>query len=224
MDTIQPTIPAQSSASSRRWWVLVIVGIAQLMIVLDTTIVNVAFPSAQHALGFANSDREWIVTAYALAFGSFLLLGGRLGDIFGRKWTFIGGLAGFAVASAAGGAALNFAVLASARAVQGLFAALLAPSALSLLATTFTDARQRGKAFAVFAAIAGGGGAVGLLLGGVLTSYVSWRWWLGVNLLFAPVAGVRGFNLLLHPSPVRPPEIHAPRDALAVAGLAPTAL
>ncbi len=219
MDTIQPTIPAQSSASSRRWWVLAIVGIAQLMIVLDTTIVNIALPSAQHALGFANSDREWIVTAYGLAFGSFLLLGGRLGDMFGRKWTFIGGLAGFAVASAAGGAAPDFAVLASARAVQGLFAALLAPSALSLLATTFTDARQRGKAFAVFGAIAGGGGAVGLLLGGVLTSYVSWRWCLYVNLIFAAVAGIGGLILLSNPARDGRPKIDVPGVVLASTGL-----
>ena len=137
------------------------------MLVLDSTIVNIALPSAQRALHFADGDRVWIVTAYALTFGSFLLLGGRLGDIFGRKWTFIGGLAGFALASAAGGAAPDFAVLVSARAVQGLFAALLAPSTLTLLATTFTDAKERGRAFAVYGAVAGGGGSVGLLLGGV---------------------------------------------------------
>src|ERR1700722_2577683 len=179
-------------AQSRRWWVLGVVGLAQLMIVLDSTIVNIALPSAQRDLGFANSDRQWIVTAYALAFGSLLLLGGRLGDMFGRKWTFIGGLIGFALASAAGGAAPDFAVLAAARALQGVFGALLAPSALSLLSTTFTDPKDRGKAFAVFGAIAGGGGAIGLLLGGILTSYLSWRWCLYVNLFFAAGAVTGG--------------------------------
>jgi MFS family permease len=187
------------TAQSRRWWVLAVVGIAQLMIVLDSTIVNIALPSAQRDLGFANSDRQWIVTAYALAFGSLLLLGGRLGDMFGRKWTFIGGLVGFAVASAAGGAAPDFAVLAAARALQGVFGALLAPSALTLLATTFTDLRDRGKAFAVFGAIAGGGGAVGLLLGGILTSYFSWRWCLYVNLFFAALAVVGALVFVTNP-------------------------
>jgi EmrB/QacA subfamily drug resistance transporter len=199
-------------APSRRWWVLAVVGIAQLMIVLDSTIVNIALPSAQRDLGFANSDRQWIVTAYALAFGSLLLLGGRLGDMFGRKWTFIGGLVGFAVASAAGGAAPDFAVLAAARALQGVFGALLAPSALTLLATTFTDPKDRGKAFAVFGAIAGGGGAVGLLLGGILTSYFSWRWCLYVNLVFAAIAVVGALVFVTNPP-------RGPRSRIDVPGV-----
>jgi EmrB/QacA subfamily drug resistance transporter len=210
--------PAQAH-HARRWWVLGVIGIAQLMIVLDATIVNIALPSAQRDLGFANSDRQWIVTAYALAFGSLLLLGGRIGDLFGRKWTFIGGLIGFALASAIGGAAPNFAVLASARALQGVFGALLAPSALSLLATTFTDPKERGKAFAVFGAIAGGGGAVGLLLGGVLTSYLNWRWCLYVNLFFAAAAVVGGLLLLTNPPRGQRPRIDIPGTILASAGL-----
>src|SRR5436305_4946500 len=130
----------------RRWLILGILGIAQLMVVLDATIVNIALPSAQHTLGFSNDSRQWIITAYALAFGSFLLLGGRISDLFGRKWTFVGGLIGFACASAVGGAAGSFGVLVVARAVQGGFGAILAPAALSLLATTFPDPAERGRA------------------------------------------------------------------------------
>src|SRR6187431_2238472 len=143
------------SHPNRRWWILGLIGLAQLMVVLDVTIVNIALPSAQEDLGFSDEGRQWIVTAYALAFGSLLLLGGRLSDLFGRKWTFIGGLIGFSVASAIGGAAGSFGVLVAARAAQGLFGAILAPSALGLLATTFTDPRERGKAFGIFGAIAG---------------------------------------------------------------------
>jgi len=210
---------ATSPADPRRWWILAVIGIAQLMLVLDSTIVNIALPSAQRALHFADSDRVWIVTAYALAFGSFLLLGGRLGDMFGRKRTFIAGLAGFALASAAGGAAPDFAVLVSARAVQGLFAALLAPSTLTLLATTFTDAKERGRAFAVYGAVAGGGGSVGLLLGGALTSYSSWRWCLYVNLIFAAVAAAGGLLLLSNQPSQSRPVIDVPGVVLASAGL-----
>jgi MFS family permease len=210
---------ATSPADPRRWWILAVIGIAQLMLVLDSTIVNIALPSAQRALHFADSDRVWIVTAYALAFGSFLLLGGRLGDMFGRKRTFIAGLAGFALASAAGGAAPDFAVLVSARAVQGLFAALLAPSTLTLLATTFTDAKERGRAFAVYGAVAGGGGSVGLLLGGALTSYGSWRWCLYVNLIFAAVAAAGGLLLLSNQPRQSRPVIDVPGVVLASAGL-----
>jgi Major Facilitator Superfamily len=133
------------------------------MVVLDLTIMNVALPSAQRALGFSTVDRQWVVTAYTLAFGSLLLLGGRLADLLGRKVTFLAGLAGFAGVSAIGGASVNFAMLITARACQGAFAALLVPSALSLLTTTFTTQKDRGKAFGIYGAIAGAGGAVGLL-------------------------------------------------------------
>jgi EmrB/QacA subfamily drug resistance transporter len=172
----------------RRWWILAVLGIAQLMVILDSTIVNIALPTAQQDLHFSNADRQWIVTAYSLAFGSLLLLGGRIGDIVGRKRALIIGLVGFAAASAIGGFSVNFAMLVIARTVQGAFGALLAPSVLALLTTTFTDPDERGRAFGVYGAIAGAGGALGLLLGGILTSYASWRWTLFVNLVFAAIA------------------------------------
>ncbi len=174
---------------ARRWWILAVLGIAQLMVILDNTIVNIALPTAQHSLNFSNADRQWVVTGYSLAFGSLLLLGGRIGDIIGRKRTLMIGLVGFAFASALGGASVNFVMLVIARSVQGAFGALLAPSVLALLTTTFTDPAERGKAFGIYGGIAGAGGALGLLLGGILTSYESWRWTLFVNLVFAAVAG-----------------------------------
>ena len=179
---------ADGANYSRRWWILAVLGIAQLMVVLDSTIVNIALPSAQEDLQFSNADRQWIITAYSLAFGSLLLLGGRIGDIIGRKRALVIGLVGFAAASAIGGASVNFAMLVTARTVQGAFAALLAPSVLALLTTTFTDPDERGRAFGIYGALAGAGGAVGLLLGGVLTSYASWRWTLYINLAFAASA------------------------------------
>ncbi len=175
---------------TRRWWILAVLGIAQLMVILDNTIINIALPTAQHALRFSNADRQWIVTAYSLAFGSLLLLGGRLGDMIGRKRALLIGLIGFAAASALGGASVSFPMLVTARTVQGAFGALLAPSVLAILTTTFTDPAERGKAFAIYGALAGAGGAIGLLLGGILTSYASWRWTLFVNLAFAAVATV----------------------------------
>jgi EmrB/QacA subfamily drug resistance transporter len=187
-------LPAQPDR--RRWLVLAVVGIAQLMIVLDITVMNIALPSAQKALDFSNIDRQWVITAYSLSFGSLLLFGGRLGDLFGRRVTFLTGLVGFAVASAVGGASVNFTMLITARACQGVFAALLAPAALSVLSTTFSDPRERGRAFGVYGAIAGGGGLVGLLLGGVLTEYLNWRWCLYVNLVFAVVAVIGAIPLL----------------------------
>src|SRR6478672_5457665 len=161
------TSPTPDHTGRRRWFVLATVALAQLMVVLDNTVVNIALPSAQADLGFSDGDRQWVVTAYALAFGSLLLLGGRLADLIGRKTTFLVGLIGFAVASAIGGAAPSFEVLVGARALQGMFGALLAPAALSLLTTTFTDPKERAKAFGIYGAVAGAGGAVGLLLGGI---------------------------------------------------------
>src|SRR5215469_11011178 len=161
----QTQSPGRAAESARRWWVLGVVGVAQLMVVLDATIVNIALPSAQRDLGFSNADRQWVVTAYSLAFGGLLLLGGRLSDLLGRRRMLIIGLVGFAAASALGGAATSFAVLVIGRGLQGAFGALLAPAALSTLTVTFADPAERGKAFGVYGAIAGAGGAVGLLLG-----------------------------------------------------------
>jgi EmrB/QacA subfamily drug resistance transporter len=203
----------------RRWLILGVIALAQLMVVLDATIVTIALPSAQQSLHFSDVDRQWVVTAYALAFGSLLLLGGKLADLLGRKATFLGGLIGFAAASAAGGAATSFGMLVAARACQGAFGALLAPSALSLLSTTFSDARDRGKAFGVFGAIAGAGGAVGLLLGGLLTEYLSWRWCLYVNLVFAAVAAAGAVVLLRRGPSSRRPRLDLPGALLVSAGM-----
>jgi EmrB/QacA subfamily drug resistance transporter len=203
----------------RRWLVLVVVSIAQLMVVLDATIVNIALPSAQRALGFPNSDRQWVVTAYALAFGSLLLLGGRLGDMFNRKWIFIAGLIGFAIASAIGGAAGSFTVLVTARALQGAFGALLAPSALGTLVSTFQDPRERGRAFGVFGSVAAGGGGIGLILGGLLTQYLSWRYCLYVNLLFAALAVAGALAYIRGGRPAARPGMDWPGTVLACAGL-----
>jgi EmrB/QacA subfamily drug resistance transporter len=211
--------PQDNPHHEHRWLILALIGLAQLMVVLDVTIVNIALPSAQRDLGFSDDSRQWIITAYALAFGSLLLLGGRIGDLFGRKWSFIGGLLGFSIASAVGGAAGSFGVLVAARATQGVFAALLAPSALALLATTFSDGEERGKAFGIFGAIVGSGAAVGLLLGGILTEVLSWRWCLFVNLAIAiPTATMALRHLVNQAHPNRPP-LDLPGTAAASAGL-----
>jgi EmrB/QacA subfamily drug resistance transporter len=174
----------------RRWLALAVIAIAQLMVVLDASIVTIALPRAQQDLGISDADRQWVVTAYTLAFGGLLLLGGRIADFVGRKRIFLIGLLGFAAASAVGGAAQNEFMLLGARALQGAFAALLAPAALSLITVTFTEARERAKAFGVYGAIAGGGAALGLILGGVLTEYASWRWCLFVNVPIAIAAAL----------------------------------
>ncbi|MEU6575480.1 MFS transporter [Streptomyces sp. NPDC046805] len=169
------------------------------MVVLDSTIVNIALPSAQHDLGITDGNRQWVVTAYALAFGGLLLFGGRIADLWGRKRAFVIGLIGFAVASALGGVATSGAMMFGARALQGVFGALLAPAALSLLAVMFTDAKERAKAFGIYGAIAGGGGAVGFILGGVLTEYLDWRWTFFVNIPFAIVAATGAFLVIREP-------------------------
>ena len=209
----------RTGSEGGRWAILALLGVAQLMVVLDATIVNIALPSAQKALGFSTDNRQWIVTAYALAFGSLLLLGGKLGDLFGRKWTFVAGLVGFALASAIGGLAQSFGMLVAARALQGAFGALLAPSALSLLTVTFAGSPDRAKAFGIFGAIAGGGASVGLILGGVLTQTLSWRWCLYVNLLIAVPTVLVALRLLQNHPPEGRSQIDVPGVLLACGGL-----
>lgn len=187
------TAQAAPPADPRRWRTLIIVAIAQLMIVVDASIVNIALPSAQRSLHISVANRQWVVTAYTLAFGGLLLLGGRIADYVGRKRVFVIGLVGFAVASALGGLAPDAGLLFGARALQGAFAALMAPAGLSLLQVSFTEPRERARAFGVYGAVAGGGLAIGLILGGVLAEYASWRWCLLVN---TPIAAVTALAAL----------------------------
>ncbi|MFG2004563.1 MFS transporter [Spirillospora sp. NPDC048911] len=211
--------PADAGPDRRRWVALVFICLAQLMIVLDITIVNIALPSAQQDLDISDGDRQWVVTAYTLAFGSLLLLGGRIADYTGRRRSFAIGLAGFALASALGGAAPGFGTLLAARALQGVFAALLAPAALSLLTVNFSRTDERAKAFGIFGAIAAGGGAIGLILGGLLTEYLDWRWCMYVNVA---IAGVAALGLPLMPAGERTKErarFDLPGVVVAVLGL-----
>jgi EmrB/QacA subfamily drug resistance transporter len=215
-----PITHTSGKASPRRGPILVILLLAQLMIVLDATVVNIALPSAQQALHFSTANRQWIVTGYSLSFGSLLLLGGKLSDLFGRRTTLLIGLVGFAVASAIGGAANGFAMLVIARAAQGAFGALLAPSILALLSTTFSEPKERARAFAIFGAVAGTGGAIGLLLGGVLTEYFSWRWCLYVNLVMAAITVVGAIALIPRHEPTADrPKLDIPGSITATAGL-----
>ncbi|GHE00533.1 MFS transporter [Streptomyces alanosinicus] len=190
---------AAPAGDANRWKALVFIALAQLMVVLDATIVNIALPSAQRDLGISDGNRQWVVTAYALAFGGLLLFGGRIADKWGRKRAFVTGLTGFALASALGGAATTGPMMFGARALQGVFGALLAPAALSLLAVMFTDAKERAKAFGIYGAIAGGGGAVGLIVGGFLTEYLNWRWTFFVNIPFAVVAALGAWSVIREP-------------------------
>jgi EmrB/QacA subfamily drug resistance transporter len=180
----------EATHNDKRWIALGVIAVAQLMVVLDASIVTIALPKAQAALHISNANRQWVITAYTLAFGGLLLLGGRIADYVGRKKIFIIGLAGFAAASALGGIAQNAGMLFGARALQGAFAAILAPAALSLITVTFTEPKERATAFGVYGAISGGGAAVGLILGGLLTEYASWRWCLLVNVPIAIVTAI----------------------------------
>jgi EmrB/QacA subfamily drug resistance transporter len=190
------------------------------MVVLDATVVNIAMPHAQVALHISDADRQWIVTAYTLTFGGLLLLGGRVADYFGRKRSFLIGLVGFALASALGGAAVNAAMLFSARALQGAFGALLAPAALSLLTVTFTEAKERARAFGVFGAISGGGAAIGLISGGVLTQYANWRWCLLVNIPIAAIAFISAIPVVRESHAHGNTRYDVPGAVLATGGLA----
>jgi EmrB/QacA subfamily drug resistance transporter len=202
-----------------RWWVLAVLGLAQLMIMLDATVVNIALPHAQRDLGFSDGSRQWVITGYALAFGSLLLLGGRLGDLLGRRTLFVIGLAGFGAASILGGSAPNFEVLVAARVGQGLFAALLAPAALSLLSVTFIEPSERARAFGIFSALGAAGGAVGLLLGGMLTEWASWRWVMYINVALAAPALIGAALLLAKPAITTKPKLDIPGVVVVSAGL-----
>jgi EmrB/QacA subfamily drug resistance transporter len=213
-------MPEAPLPDPKRWTALIFIAIAQLMVVLDATVVNIALPSAQADLGISDGNRQWVVTAYTLAFGGLLLFGGRIADLWGRRNTFVVGLLGFAAASAIGGAAVNTEMLLSARALQGVFGALLAPAALSLLAVMFTDAKERAKAFGIYGAIAGAGAAVGLILGGVLTEYLNWRWALFVNIAFAVTAVIGAATVIREPAVGRNRNrLDVPGVILASAGL-----
>jgi EmrB/QacA subfamily drug resistance transporter len=214
-----PAAGRRTELDPRRWWVLAVAGAAQLIVVLDVCIVNVALPRMQTDLGFSDASRQWIVTAYALAFGSLLLLGGRLSDLWGVRRMFLLGAAAFGIASAVGGAATGFPMLVTARAAQGLSAAVLAPASLASLSLTFTVPAERARAFGVFGAISGVGGGVGLIIGGVLTESVSWRATMYVNVLLAVVA-VAGCALVMRGGLTGPrPELDLPGTAMVSAGL-----
>ncbi|HEY0247845.1 MAG TPA: MFS transporter [Gryllotalpicola sp.] len=220
--TTAPSTSADPHAEhhhARRWIILVVLALSQLMVILDSTVVNIALPTAQKALAFSDGDRQWIITGYTLAFGSLLLFAGRLADRFGRKWALIIGLIGFALASALGGAATSFEMLVTARVIQGAFGAILAPAVLAILTTTFVDGRERGRAFGIFGAIGGGGAALGLLLGGVLTEYFSWRATMYVNVFFAVPALVGAFVLLRHTASQHRPRLDLPGAVTITAGL-----
>ena len=187
-DATAPTTASAVIPDPKRWGALVVIAMAQLMVVLDASIVNIALPSMQVDLGISDADRQWVITAYTLAFGGLLLLGGRIADYAGRKKMFIIGLIGFAFASFLGGLAQTSGTLFAARALQGVFDAILAPAALSLISVTFTDSKERAKAFGVYGALSGGGAAIGLVLGGILTEYANWHWTLLVNVPIAIIA------------------------------------
>jgi EmrB/QacA subfamily drug resistance transporter len=205
---------------SGRWRALGVIAVAQLLTALDATIVNIALPTAQQDLGFSDGQRQWVITAYTLTFAGLLLIGGRIADRLGRRTALLGGLGGFAAASALAGIAPTFEVLVAGRALQGAFAAVLAPTALSSIAVMFTDRRERGRAFAVYGAVASSGAIVGLVVGGALTELVSWRWCLLVNVLFALGALVAGSRLLPRSEPNPGTPLPFGSAALATAGLA----
>ncbi|WP_426226639.1 MFS transporter [Pseudarthrobacter sp. DSP2-3-2b1] len=209
----------QEISAKGRWWALVFLALAQFMVVLDGTIVNLALPRLQVEMGISDSTRSWVVTAYALTFGALLLLGGRIADFWGRKRTFVVAAASFAVASLIGGIAQEAWELIGARALQGLFAALLAPAALALLTVSFPGGKDRGTAFAIFGSISGVGAAAGVLLGGFLTDYVSWRWCFFVNVPIAILAMVGVMAKVRESKAEGPSKYDWPGVVLAALGL-----
>jgi len=215
----QPQLQAATVERDHRWTALVVIAVAQLMVALDATVVNIALPTAQHSLDFSDGDRAWVVTAYTSALAGLLLLGGRCADRFGRRRAFLTGLVGFAASSALAGAAPWFGVLVAGRALQGVFAALLTPTALSLIAVTFTDGKERAKAFGVYGAVASSGAAVGLLLGGILTEYAGWRWCLYVNVLVAIAAFAVARRVLPHSDGFADTPVDALSGVLVTTGL-----
>jgi EmrB/QacA subfamily drug resistance transporter len=221
--TDQPTSSSALGSADldpKRWSILAVVVIAQLMVVLDASIVTIALPSAQKALHISVANRQWVITAYTLAFGGLLLLGGRIADFGGRKRMFIVGLIGFAGASALGGLAPDQALLFGARALQGAFAAVMAPAALSLLTITFqSDPKERAKAFGAYGAVSGAGGAIGVLLGGILTQYASWRWCLLVNVPIALLAAFFATRVVHESQEPGSTKYDVPGALLSTAGL-----
>jgi len=220
MTTATLDSPARRHVRDRRWLALAVIGVAQLMIILDASVVNIALPHAQAALHISNAERQWTLTAYTLTFGGLLLLGGRVADYLGRKRTFLIGLFGFASASALGGLAQSASWLFAARAIQGAFAAVLAPAVLSLITTTFVEARERAKAFAVYGAISGTGAAIGLIAGGALTQYLSWRWTLLINTPIALLVAAASVPLLKESRAEGNRHFDLPAAFLATGGLA----
>jgi EmrB/QacA subfamily drug resistance transporter len=219
---IAPAAPLPESGPApdpKRFRALAVIAIAQLMIVLDATVVTIALPSAQKALHISLANRQWVMTAYTLAFGGLLLLGGRIADYLGRKRMFVLSLLGFAAASALGGLSQSAGMLFGARALQGAMAAVMAPAALSLVTVTFTEAHERAKAFGVYGAISGGGAAIGLILGGLLTQYVSWRWTLLINTPIAVGAALFALRLVRESRAERRPGYDIPGAVTATAGL-----
>jgi EmrB/QacA subfamily drug resistance transporter len=186
----------QPPLDPKRFRALAVIAVAQLMVVLDASVVIIALPSAQRSLHISTANRQWMLTAYTLAFAGLLLLGGRIADYMGRKRMFIISLIGFASASALGGLAQSSAMLFGARALQGAFAAVMAPAALSLLTVAFTEPKERARAFGVYGGIAGGGAAIGLILGGALTQYASWRWTLLINVPIAIGVAIAAFRFV----------------------------
>lgn len=183
----------------RRWWALAAIAIAQLLIVVDGTIMNIALPSVQRSLHLSDPSRQWVITIYALTYGGLLLLGGRISDLIGRKRAILIGMIGFALASAVGGAAQSGSLLLVARAGQGVAGALLTPSAVALLAATFTSPSERGRAFGIYGAFMGSGSGIGVIAGGLLTEYLNWRWAMYVSV---PIALIAGAGVLYAVKPV----------------------